>query len=259
LDRSETVKVAHILPEAYAQFMHRTSYHLVTAPMITGTNPGLAAMFRVLHNRGDFVIMDNGAAEVAAHEAAPTNFEEVVRLADLIGADEICMPDVLRDRRATLALIESTKAPNLVPPTRRMFIPQGNSPQEWLAGFRDLLKRWKCVSIGIPKHLERFGDGTHSGRWLICAALQQGRAYKYWNFHLLGCYDNPLKEFKPIAKDFPWVRGMDSGVAAAYAQANLGLRQYPGGHVQLRWNELLDDRLLEQNMDVLTDWAQGRD
>jgi hypothetical protein len=243
------MKVAHIAPPHGVNWISDKSYHFTVAPMLAG-ELSYQEFYKLQHERGAFVIVDNGEAEYALSQeiSARPDFEEVVKVANVIKADEICMPDVMYDARETKRRV--VEYIELVEPRRRMMVPQGNDIQEWMDCCEFLLD-FGCRSIGIPKHMERFG------RHLLCQAIESRGWQKYWDFHLLGVWNNAREELMRLV-EFPWIRGIDTGIAFAYAQRDMRLERYAGVHVGLTWDGIsMPDRVVEANMQVLEAWACG--
>jgi hypothetical protein len=243
------MKVAHIAPPSMLWTLRNRSYHLVVAQRLL--EPKYLWHWKAARKRGDFIIVDNGAVEVAySKELEPISFEKVLELASAIKADEVVMPDVFRDMDKTLSHTQAA-LPH-VPIRHRMFVPQGDSIDGW-KNCMSTMYQWGARSIGIPKHMERF----NGGRYYLCKWIEQMSYHNVMDFHLLGVWDSPEAEVKPIAKDFPWVRGIDTGVAYAYAQHNRALTNYAGEHIGLDWNAQVNDRHAEYNMETLERWAHA--
>lgn len=263
------MKVAHIAPPHGTNWIRDKSYHLVVAPRLS-QDYAYVSFWKQRHLRGDFIIIDNGEVEFALSDEIKERmpFEQIILLADEIGADEICMPDVFYDGVATIQ--RTSKWLPYVPIRRRMLIPQGNSLNEWMECAKVMFK-WGCRSMGIPKHMERFRgvvfptrdvedpkfDGTLGGRYWLCLRIEELGWHKIIDFHLLGVWDNAKTEIQPIARDFPWVRGIDTGIAFAYAQRGMHIHKYAGIHVGLEWDKKFNDRIVEFNIQELEKWAHG--
>lgn len=255
------MKVAHTVPFHMLHHIRgRHCYHLALAQRVIN-DPPYAYEYTAMHARGAFIILDNGEAEMNSGElTARVPFEQVVAAADAIGADEICMPDVFRDYQATMQIIAKTMSLQLVHPRRRMFIPQGETFGEWWECLILMAKHWECRSFGIPKHMERFRyDGTNKGRETLCGRIEDEGLHKVFDFHLLGVWNDPKAEILPIATHYPWIRGIDTGVAFAYAQQDLPLylKEYTGSHVALDWDKTHDLDVAVHNMIQLEKWANA--
>jgi len=187
------------------------------------------------HERGDFIIVDNGAAE---RDTPP--FTKIVDAANAIGADEIIMPDRLGDREATAELLKQHASQ--VQPTRRMVVPQGRSVDEWFQSLEELTAIARFTTIGVPKHLEQVPGGRHAvlGRLVL---LGYSNMYQ---IHLLGIGGIPKQEVEAYS-GYTFVRGWDTGAPIAYAQECCRITA-PVRH-SLDWDkEVTDWDLLDRNI-----------
>jgi hypothetical protein len=107
-------------------------------------------------------------------------------------------------------------------------------------------------SVGIPKHMERFG------RVEVLDEVVKVGWHREHDFHLLGVWDDPMTEIRDAVCFHPWVRGIDTGIAVAYAQQGQTVNHYAGKHVGLDWEAKFDDRAAQHNIMILEDWAGGK-
>lgn len=198
-----------------------------------------------LHRRGHFIMVDNGAAE---GDVLP--FDQVVFAANTIRADEIVMPDVLRDGPKTVKAATNSEAQKLVSPNRRVIVPQGNSWEEWEQCLRSLVEAMPFATVGIAKHLERLEGGRKTALDIIKAYGWQGR----FNVHMLGCYKQPINEAK-VASTYKFVRSLDTGAPVAYAQAGVTLTDK--SHYSLGWDSNADSNLVRKNIRILLGACNG--
>jgi len=255
------MKVAHTIPFHMLDHIRRGHcYHLALATHVIN-NPAYRYAYTAIASRGAHIILDNGEAEMASGELKNRiPFGAIVLAADDIKADEICMPDVFRNKDETLELISMSGSLDMVPPRQRMFIPQGETLAEWMICLHIMTEEWECRSFGIPKHMERSRyDGTDLGRETLCKRIEETGYHKTFDFHLLGVWNDPRAEILPIATHHPWVRGIDTGVAFAYAQhkPTLHLDEYTGEHIALDWDGEFDFDAATYNMILLEKWANA--
>lgn len=218
------------------------SYHMALATYCW--DPLYVGYYRNLAMKGAHVIFDNGAAEHG--ESLP--FDDVLSLAEAIGATEVVMPDVLLDGPKTLQNTSSWV--NYVPERNRMMVPQGNAMGEWLRCL-DALVALGCRSIGIPKLCERFVGGRVAAlRHIVSKKLH----YTH-DIHLLGCYRNPSKEIGDVVELFPWVRGIDTGAPIAHAQE--GLTMSYDEHEPLKWDVPAPCKYVKGNIKALLKICNG--
>lgn len=209
----------------------KLGYHLVLADRIL-IDDKYAAYYQNKAAEGNFMIVDNGAAENG--ESIP--FNNVLEAANLVNADEVALPDVLKDREATTALHYDWY--DKVPAINRMVIPQADSIMNWLACLEDMMDVFDFRTVGIPKHL----DDYIGGRTSILEEITRRGWQEDLNFHLLGCHNAPLKEIRDVYKKFPWVRGIDTAAPFAYAQANqsVGFTR----HLSYNWHKVVENQSL---------------
>jgi len=248
------MKLANIVPDHALWLIPSQTYHLELAPHLL-SNVKRKLWLRSRHERGDFIILDNGASEVFSGEIKEMPaFHEIVSLANEIGADEVCLPDKLGDWGAT-GYLHLTHAPE-VEPRRRMVIPQGENPAEWLS----CLHKWisgglEFRSVGVPKWLERFPNGRQA---VLNKVLTYTDWWRKYDFHLLGVWRDPRELL--LGREFPWLRGCDTGAAMAWAQAGAPIDlPIPDKHFSLQWGADVpfNDRFAEHNMVTLREWARG--
>jgi hypothetical protein len=182
--------------------------------------------YRTFAEKGHFIIVDNGAAE-PIEERVP--FHNVVHASLELGADEIILPDVMRDTYATLDASRSPKVLQMVPQHKRMVVPQGRDWEGWRYCLITLVASVLPVSIGIPKHLEDLPGGRKRA---IRTIVRLGY-HKRCNIHLLGVRAHPFKEVVECLEVFEGIRGIDTGAPIAYAQHDHEIND--AQHFSLDW------------------------
>ncbi len=240
------MKVAHIVPAALYPVISQRGYQMALAQFL-GREPAYLAVYKALHRRGAFIMVDNGTAE-----GTPLAWPDVVNIANMVHADEVVMSDVMRDGKATVELARSIQAENLISPNRRMVVPQGKSWDEWEACLVELTMYCEFATIGVAKHLESLPGGR-----VHALEILSDEQYSFFNIHMLGCYNHPLKEICAI-KRFGSVRGIDTGAAVAYAQANILLDpDRDVDHKGLDWHVQVEAELVTQNITTIENMAYG--
>jgi hypothetical protein len=228
--------------------------------------------YQAMHRNGHFIMVDNGAAEAVKYvwdgmeplplgsEAPLSNFGTVVRMANLVGADEIILPDKKLDMTWTLS--GTLRAEGLVPPWKRAIVPQGQDFDEWKECLKTMLARRDFHTICITKDYDAI---VPDGGRLRCLEFIARFGWQMWHpVHLLGLHGSrsvPTRsihqEIADILKEFPWVRGVDTSAPFAYAQHHLRIDSTTT--YSYDWDNPmgLDDRLAEQNIDFLRDWCNN--
>jgi len=159
---------------------------------------------------GDFTILDNGAAE---GELVPWN--KLLQVANNLRADEVVLPDVLRDGEETLKLSTRSYVLNTIPEPKRMIVPQGRNWEEWNYCLRELLQRCQPATIGIPKWQQELPGGRLNALFQISQYEEARRC----NIHMLGMALAPREEFREI--NVHSVRSLDTALPIALAQQQM--------------------------------------
>jgi hypothetical protein len=219
----------------------RLGFHLVLAQYVL-TDTAYRLWYKVAHDRGDFILMDNGVAE-----GVSMPIEDLVRAAKAIHADEITLPDVVGDMRATIYAV--ARAAPEVPVHMRAVCPHGRNWGEWEECTKALV-RIGCATICIGRY-----DNLPGGR--IPALEIIAKHQWHWNhhIHLFGCSAPPLEATRKELKAAPWIRSMDTGAPIAYAQQDRSLEGGP--HASLQWNAGFNTRYADQNISRLLDVCNG--
>lgn len=163
-----------------------------------------------LKRRGSFLIVDNGAAE-PEEEREP--FDLIAQIAMGLMADEIILPDKLRDAKWTIKHSLSEEVLDIVPYNKRMVVPQGKDWDEWTMCMHRLVAGAIPVTIGVAKWLEELPGG----RPVALARIKQFGYHRRYNIHLLGIHSKPFAEVRYAIAVLPTIRGIDTGAPVAYA------------------------------------------
>lgn len=215
------MKVATIVPQNYLHLTRNDDYMMCLGHLIN--TPGMeeyTKFFREAAAAGKFIIMDNGLIE-----GDPRPITELAAKANYIGASEMIMTDVFRDKDATLqAIAEGVAMLKDVVHPRLMLVPQGNTVDEWIDCAHQIILTYKHMdyTIGVPKVLAHIGgrDGRIAA---LVGLMEKCPIARHKTFHLLGCWTTPL-EITIIDKlvrqgTLPNVRGVDSAIPFVYARA----------------------------------------
>lgn len=217
------------------------SFHFVLAQYVL-SDPEYAAYYRLHHSKGDFVILDNGAAE-----GGPLPVQNLVQAAELVHADEVIVPDVLRNREKTEALVR--EAINEIPNYYRlMIVPQAEMPISWMQSCGHFVMKYDFRTIGIPKHTETF----KGGRLNLLKFIEEEGINLTHDIHLLGIWKDPLSEILPIVERFPWVRSLDTAMPFAYAQHNESIQTSGiNEHISHEWGQPIGLQCAVGNIAIL--------
>lgn len=239
------MKVAVIVPPAHIKmpYARRTSYHMALGQWLV-KYPMYYTHFKERARYGDFIMVDNGAAEPEDERA---EWEDIVKAANDVNADEIVLLDVIKDSEATIAsTVQSARG---IHPMRRCVVPQGTTWDEWVycLGEIELQLGGKFHTIGIAKHLE----ALEGGRVKALKLLRGHR--KVYNIHMFGVYKYPEAEIRNARAEYPFIRGIDSGAPIAYAQHSRWIGE--DVHYSLEEHRDPDTRFTDLNVDTMIGWC----
>jgi hypothetical protein len=243
-----------------------TGYHLALTHLILST-PSYAAFYLERIQHGDYVFVDNSLIELG--EAA--DMHKVIQAANMIGAEEIILPDVYMDRVGTrqaiaramhdwaeYAYVEGGQCVD-----KLMIVPQGEHLIEWMRSYEELVNKWGPAihSIGIPKNTHKFGtpEVPFGREKLIQELISCGFLHGGLEYHLLGCWDNPI-EIAHLSK-YEFIRGIDTCLPTLCGRLGIafhpeyGLQmERPKTHMTFDWEE--DNPLItEHNIMCMLRWA----
>lgn len=184
--------------------------HMAIAPWVYQRDKRYVDFYRSRAEAGDYVILDNGAFETGQSIVA----KDLIEVAESIGAKEIVVPDVFRDRKKSTKLtISSYKKLKDNFGGNLMIVPQGADEADWIEAFAELYDKYggePHIIWGIPKWL---GE-KNSTRANLIGKLPIGPGDPAPTFHALG-----LSKFAEIHyfKDQMLIRGFDTSMPYVHA------------------------------------------
>ncbi len=239
------MEVATIVPAKHLNVIELDKVVLALSYLVRINEPYRRFMIQKSTYNNCLIILDNSVIELKH----PEPIEKLVIDAGWIGAKEVVLPDVSRNKLATLDSTRSAvkyveKAYPHGAPFKLMAAPQGETKAEWMfcaEAFLDM----GVDTLGISYlYNPLFGSRVN----MINAILPLVDPNKT-ALHLLGCHQNPA-EIREVAKAFPFVRSVDSASAAIYTKYGMRLSDQqprPGRDIDFD-NDELDEKLLEENV-----------
>ena len=245
------MKAALIPPKGYEYTALSSNIHLGLPLWETRTNPDYIDYLRAAHERGDYIIMDNGCAEGKLVDS-----KTLMEFAHSVLADEVVAPDVMGFMQPTLTttmqFVEEIRGEQI----NVMGVLQGQSIHE----IEELLSHYvitpTITAVGIPKvHVKHSFDHSRANIARLIMERYPGR----FEIHLLG----NSKFFPSELYDIPFpegIRSMDS--ALPYKATEAGTPLVPSmPHPKRRGDYFLtcrpvDTIRLKANILVFRDWAE---
>lgn len=151
-----------------------------------------------------FTIVDNQHVSADLESQSNADWGVLMRAANALDADEIVLPDILRDASATIA---SARIHSQYTNQRKMFVPQGKNVMDVLECMRTAIDDFgeRFHTIGLTKIVASFG---HDARWAMVPFIPP-----QYDIHFLGV----LKGVSEL-KSHPRVRSWDTSLPIAAAQ-----------------------------------------
>jgi hypothetical protein len=217
----EKVRLAVIPPVAYLEDFS-TNYHLVLAHLYA-TNETYRDFYNSRVEKGDWVILDNGCAELG--EAIPG--KELFRLAADLNPNVLVCPDVLRDglktRELTEEFIKTWRGKLKDGGIALMAVPQGKTREEWLDCFETFNEMKEVEWLGISKYCP--GERVE--------LLEQIKLSVKKKCHLLGMAETEGVNSILKEKAFSFAYSTDTAIPVKLGLQGLSLEQYlTRGHMK---------------------------
>ncbi len=226
-----------------------SSYHLTLAHLYKDSR--YRKFYNDRHNRGDFIILDNGA-----NEGVDIDDHQLVAMAVEGNCTEVVAPDHPRDglisTNRTLGFSAQYRTMLRDRGVRIMGAPQGGTLKTWLENFH--LLRHQVDTIGVSKVCERI-PGITSRFQLVKMIAQYGNT-----IHLLGA-DSRLSDIGNYTQ-FANVRGVDTQKPVSGGFYEIGF--YEGAQkplsidlgVDLEMTNSMQEKIALANIQTYREWAK---
>jgi len=164
--------------------------------------------YRTRSEEGDFVILDNGAAEGLEYGA-----KHLLTLASDLAISEIVIPDTIGDANETLAQAQYF-ARYAHPAFKYMFVLQGSTEEEVMFCLKALDNGnmfTYITTIGIPRHFYSIDEGF---RVTLTELLIRENFNHKFDIHFLGAnaWSKEVKELSYTTKEHEGFRGIDTSL-----------------------------------------------
>lgn len=209
------MKVVLIAPIENLDYIKGSEMHMVLTPFVFA-NAKYAEFYK---NENGYKILDNGT-----YEGSLYTIEKVIEAAELVGANEIVLPDVAYDGAETSILtrkaIEYLKSKELIGKYKLMAVPQGDNEKEWWMCYDELSSIMEVDVLGLSKLScpKAFNDTISNARLKITRKLAKKRPRQ--EIHLLGGSFQILNE---ISLQPAFVRSIDTSAPFEYGKRRLRL------------------------------------
>lgn len=203
------MKLALIPPFAYLEEVTTTDYHLMLPLCLESSD--YTRMYSTLRKRGDYLILDNGAAE-----STPLDPERLMSWANMIMPQEVVIPDAMGIHADTVRRVMEFEE-YADPRFKYMAVLQGQTWEE----LEQCVNAYAWIDyvdvIGVPRHLiTTIGDNEI--RVAVVRMIQE-RWENRFQIHLLGTHPSYIQELARCGQLFNelGVRGVDTSAPFNYA------------------------------------------
>jgi hypothetical protein len=248
------VRAALIPPKGLYTTALASDMHLALAHLMGDKD--YRHLYENLISDHDYLILDNGAAE-----GSTVSDKYLLTIAFQLGADEIVLPDVIRDAEETIKRGKQFlqhMAESQIKPPNLMGVLQSTGPaKEWQTCLEEFAKIDMVTTIGVPRHFVNYDKYMRHQvlTWI-----------NYWykdrfQVHLLGMNSRFPSEVANISREHPWVRSCDSSLPYNYTIAGWGLSavnrrvERPANYFDTVAD--VDTVLLYKNIDTYLGWAHA--
>jgi hypothetical protein len=215
--------------------------------------------YRIAKKRGDYIVMDNGAAE-----GDPVEDAILLSRARDMEVDELVVPDAMGSYPETLNRVrkffntyhEGREWFNL--DVKFMGVVQGQNMAEVMNCLEYYALNTYFSSIGIPRHFIQTFEANEA-RWKIAEAMVIEGLHERFEIHLLGTSQYCIDEITHM-HDLP-IRSVDTSAPYNYTyayqsmEARHAVKRFEG-YFGPRFRQL-DARLLQENIETYKGWASG--
>lgn len=210
------MQLALIPPLSRLDDLKLTNYQLAL-PHLLRDKGNYSCAYREAADRGDYVILDNGAADSGLWP-----WKELLVLAENINATEVVLPDVIGYPNKTWALVEKVWKDRDTS-RRYMYVIHGRDIGV-LVAHALIAQDMGVHTIGIPRHLVT--SLRFDARIRVAEALLQARPRnkQHYDIHFLGTNPHWMQEVKFAEEILPGeIRGLDTSAPYVYAWKGLTL------------------------------------
>jgi hypothetical protein len=250
------MKACLIPPRGLEGYALHSRFHLALALPELMRNTDYVTTYQRAARGNDYTILDNGEAEGARVSA-----KELFEAAQLIGASEIVLPDVIGEVDDTTKRTRGflVRYEEELGPYNLMGVAQGKNEAELQKCIEYYSKYAAITTIGIPRHIIRRMDKSTArvdlANWI------KAEFENRFTIHLLGVDPYRLREIAWAAKYASHVRSIDSSLPFNYALMSAHLNNgapaitRPGRYFEKNWATVVTRDLVLANIGVFKGWA----
>lgn len=243
------MRVAFITPTSLLHLTEHTGYHLaLPQPMRQHSR-----YYNFYRSTYGFKILDNGVAE-----GLPVDASSLISLANLIGANEIVIPDALYDSLSTIHMVdEFEEFAKANPRFSYMGVVQGKDNLEALRCMDTMADRDYVDTIGLPKCLSEWDVEARP------KLAQQAMSITNKPIHCLGSAPSAIMEVSMLA-EVPNVRGIDTSLPIFAGMWGFDIKRdnvegafRPDNYFDMTIVDEEELSVIKRNQETFLEWARA--
>jgi hypothetical protein len=214
---------------------------------------------KAMHQRGDYILLDNGAAE--GLQCSDAYLKQMGR--DVIVPNEIVLPDKIGARQPTVTAVTQYLRNHGYPAMNYMAVAQGKDLRDFKQCVHGFDSLELITAIGLPRDLLKDDRNPKSIRIDLCRWIEDTFPERF-EIHFLGMHSRWPEEIRFAAK-YTQARSVDTSLPFNYGLRGLriGTVESRGIFVPRQTGYLKGDivhsnlGIIEANIATLTRWAAG--
>lgn len=255
------MRLALIPPRGYENYASLSKFHLMLAHI---DYPEYLREYRRCRARQDYIVMDNGAAELPRGQS-PFSEVQLIDIAQRCDVDELVLPDALHNTHKTInlvswALLQYERLPktSYAHKLDYMAVAQGYGLDDVKHCVEKFVEHSRVGVVGLPRLL--LTPDYRSIR--IDAANWIEETYpRRFKIHLLGTNPIWVREVQAAARYAPHIRSVDTSMPFNYAMAGARLSdtlepiKRPDQYFEV--TRVILGSLLKANIETMIGWANA--
>jgi hypothetical protein len=250
------MNLALIPPKGWERWALASRTQLMLAQV---TTPAYIRTYREASERGDYVIVDNGA-----YEGAPVGDFKLFSAAEAVHANEIVLPDMMRDLEATMLRVKQFirhigHTAYILEKFAYMGVAQGKTFDEVLACVEYYSRLSIVRTIGLPRHLLQTLN-VKTARVSLAMTIEERYGSRF-AIHFLGVNPSHPYEVHDASMN-TYARSVDTSMPFNYAIAkekiHKGCKVIDRPPHYLGEMRNMDMQLLKSNIAQMEKWANAK-
>lgn len=206
-----------------------------------------------VHSGGSIIILNPTLDDIDHNPTIKATAEQVKGYYNILHADLVALPDVYGNGLETTTAVYTSPLLGVVPPSKRLITPHGNTFKEWVDCFKSIKHGiYGFRAVGIPSY---FDEET---KRKVLTFIARSHLAKHYDFYLLGIKKHPYEEVETALKYIPHLKGLVTvlPLISAYnnnheipTKINPFFSDYPANKaIRLVWDVDINPHFIQHNI-----------